>query len=185
VTASFIRTFFGRVFNYPHAVFTAEMLRPETQDPAVFADGMDNMVATHQQTALSYFADGSLEWACPPLRCLLHIMAHGHHEGRDVSHPEIRALFTRENVMAGEWYAARLAAKQQHDIRLWRSHAAYLENFLKKKNYGDEARRLGIAARLEGAWETYHKVKSPDYLAGLKGTIGLQPLPAPARAAAA
>src|SRR5208283_2467490 len=48
MTASFVRTFFGRVFNYPFAVFTDEMLRPEQQDMAVFADGVDNIVGTHQ-----------------------------------------------------------------------------------------------------------------------------------------
>jgi hypothetical protein len=178
MTASFVRTFFGRVFNYPHAVFTEEILRPEKQDMAVFADGMDNIVGTHKEVALRYFADGSVAWACPPLQALLHIMAHGRHEGRDADHPEFRALFMRENVMASDWYAARLAAKQEHDIRLWRDHANYLQNFLKKKNYVEEARRLGIPARLEAAWETYHKVKSPEYLAQLKGTIGLQPLSA-------
>jgi hypothetical protein len=177
MTARFARDFFGRVFHYPHAVFTEDMLRPEKQDLAVFADGMDNIVATHQQTAARYFADGSIEMACPPLRCLLHIMTHGMHEGRDEKHPEIRALFTRENIMASDWYTARLAALQQHDLRLWRNHAAYLQNFLKKKNYEEEAKRLGLAAKLEAAWATYHKVKSPDSLAGLKGTIGLQPLP--------
>jgi hypothetical protein len=104
-------------------------------------------------------------------------MTHGMHEGRDEKHPEIRALFTRENIMASDWYTARLAALQQHDLRLWRNHAAYLQNFLKKKNYEEEAKRLGLAAKLEAAWATYHKVKSPDSLAGLKGTIGLQPLP--------
>ena len=104
-------------------------------------------------------------------------MAHGGHEGRDERHPDIRALFTRENIIASDWYAARLAAKQQHDARLWRSHATYLQNFLKKKNYQEEAGRLGIASKLDSAWEMYHKAKSPDYLAGLQGTIGLQPLP--------
>jgi hypothetical protein len=177
ITANFVRAFFGRVFNYPHAVFTEEILRPEKQDPAVFADGMDNIVTTHRQSAASYFADGSVEMACPPLKCLLHIMAYGGHEGRDEKHPEIRALFTRENILASDWYAARLAAKQQHDLRLWHGHATYLQNFLLKKNYEEEAGRLGLAAKLESAWETYHKVKSPDYLAGLRGTIGLQPLP--------
>jgi hypothetical protein len=177
ITASFVRSFFGRVFNYPHAVFTGEMLRPEKQDLAVFADGMDNIVTTHQRTAARYFADGSIEMACPPLQCLLHIMAYGGHEGRDEKHPEIRALFTRENIIASDWYAARLAAKQQHDLRLWHAHATYLQNFLKKKNYQEEAKRLGIAAKLEAAWETYHKVKSPGYIAGLQGTIGLQPIP--------
>ena len=177
ITASFVRAFFGRVFNYPHSVFTEEMLRPEKQDLAIFADGMDNIVATHRQSAQGYFADGSIEMACPPLKSLLHIMAHGAHEGRDEKHPEVRALFTRENIMGSEWYAARLAAKQQYDMRLWHKHATYLQNFLKKKHYEEEARRLGIAARLDSAWETYHRVKTLDYLVGLRGTIGLQPLP--------
>jgi hypothetical protein len=178
MTASFVRTFFGRVFNYPLAVFTEEILRPEKQDMAVFADGMDNIVNTHKEAAARYFADGSVAWACPPLQALLHIMARGQHEGRGLDHPGFRALFTRENVLASDWYAARLAAKQEHDIRLWHDHANYLQNFLKKKNYAEEAERLGIPARLEAAWETYHKAKSPGYLAELKGTIGLQPLSA-------
>jgi hypothetical protein len=178
ITAGFVRTFFGRVFNYPHAVFTEEILRPEKQDMAIFADGMNNIVTTHKESAERYFADGSVAWACPPLQALLHIMAHGQHEGRGADDPEFRALFKRENVLASAWYAARLAARQEHDIQLWRDHATYLQNFLKKKNYAEEAKRLGIPARLEAAWDTYHKVKSPEYLAGLKGTIGLQPLSA-------
>ena len=176
MTASFVRTFFGRVFNYPHAVFTEDILRPENQDKAVFADGMDNIVSTHKEAAARYFADGSVAWACPPLQALLQIMAHGQHEGRDASHPEFRALFTRQNVLASDWYAARLSAKQEHDVQLWQRHADYLQSFLKKKNYAEEAKRLGIAARLEAAWDTYHKAKTPAYLAELKGTIGLQPL---------
>jgi hypothetical protein len=176
MTASFVRTFFGRVFNYPHAVFTEELLRPEKQGLDTFADGMDNIVSTHKDAALRYFADGSVAWACPPLQGLLHIMAHGHHEGRGVDDPAFRALFKRENVLSSDWYAARLAAKQEQETRLWREHANYLQNFLKKKNYAEEAQRLGIPARLETAWEMYHKAKSPEYLAELKGTIGLQPL---------
>jgi len=87
MTASFVRTFFGRVFSYPFAVFTDEMLRPEQQDMAVFADGVDNIVGTHKRVAESYFADGSIEMACPPLKAVLHIMARGSYEGRDVNHP--------------------------------------------------------------------------------------------------
>jgi len=176
MTASFVRTFFGRVFNYPHAAFTEEMLRPEKQDLAVFVDGMDNIVSTHKRVAESYFNDGSLELACPPLKALLQIMALGESEGRDLKHPEFRALFTRENVLASDWYAARLAAKQSHDVQLWRRHATYLQDFLKKQNYADEAVRLGIKTKLEAAWERYHAAKSPEYLLRLKGTIGLQPL---------
>jgi len=176
MTANFVRTFFGRVFNYPYAVFTEEMLRPEKQDMAVFADGVDNIVGTHQRVAECYLADGSIEMACPPLKALLHIMARGSFEGRDVKHADFRALFSRESVVASDWYARRLEAKRSHDIKLWRCHATYLENFLKKKNYADEAERLGIPAKLELAWKTYHHVKTAEYIASLQGTIGLQPL---------
>jgi hypothetical protein len=61
-------------------------------------------------------------------------------------------------------------------VRLWHKHATYLQSFLKKKNYTEEAIRLNIEARLESAWDTYHRAKSPEYLESLKGTIGLQPL---------
>ncbi len=175
MTASFVRTFFGRIFNYPHAAFTEEMLRPEQQDQAAFADGMDNIVGTHQRVAQSYFNDGSVDLACPPLKALLHVMVRGEYEGRAADHPGFRALFTRENVLASDWYAERLAAKQRHDVRLWFNHANYLQNFLKKKNYAEEAARLGIEAKLETAWSTYHSVKAPGFLAQLNGTIGLQP----------
>jgi phosphoenolpyruvate carboxykinase (diphosphate) len=176
MTASFARAFFGRVFNHPHAVFTEEMLRPEKQDLAAFADGVENIVSTHQRVAECYFNDGSVEMACPPLKALLHIMARGQHEGRDINDPAFRALFTRDNVLASDWYAKRLAAKQQYDIRLWHNHATYLQNFLKKKNYAEEAARLNIEKQLESTWDTYHTIKAPEYLASLKGTIGLQPL---------
>ncbi len=178
MTEGFARTFIGRVFSHPHAVFTAEMLRPELQDLAVFADGIDNMVGTQQRVAESYFNDGSVEMACPPLKALLHVMARGNYQGWGLDHPEFRRLFTRENLLASDWYAERLAAKQRLDQRLWHRHATYLQKFLEKQHYAEEAARLRIKERLESAWDTYHAVKAPAYLAQLHGTIGLQPLPA-------
>jgi hypothetical protein len=126
--------------------------------------------------AESYFADGSIEMACPPLKALLHIMARGSYEERDINHPAFRALFNRDSVVQSAWYQRRLEARQRHDVKLWRAHAAYLENFLKKKNYAEEAQRLGIPARLETAWAMCHKVKTGEYLASLQGAIGRQPL---------
>jgi hypothetical protein len=38
INSRFVRMFFGRIFNYPHRVFTPEMLQPETQDLAAFAE---------------------------------------------------------------------------------------------------------------------------------------------------
>ena len=176
ITARFVRTFFGRVFNHPHVVFTDEMLRPETQDLAIFADGMDNIVSTQRRVAESYFNDGTIALACPPLRALLHVMRDGSFAGQGLDHPEFRALFTRENLLASDWYAQRLAAKQAGDKKLWHRHATYLAHFLEKANYADEAGRLGILQRLEHAWDNYHASQSPAYLESLRGTLGVQPL---------
>ncbi len=175
ITSRFVSHFCGRVFNHPHVVFTEEMLRPEMQDPATFADGMDNIVGTQQRVAQFYFNDGSVEQACPPLRALLHIMRDGSFEGRGVSDPAIRALFTQEHVLASDWYAERLRARQTLITRQWRGHLAYLEKFLAKPNYAAEAARLGIPARLEQGRREFARVGSERYIEELRGTLGAEP----------
>jgi phosphoenolpyruvate carboxykinase (diphosphate) len=176
ITARFVAAFFGRVFNHPYAVFTEEMLRPELQDMDIFADGMDNIVTTQRDVALKYFEDGSVAQAAPPLRALLHIMAHGAWEGKSLSHPEVRALFSRETMAASDWYSARLKAKQTIDRRLWARHIEYLERFLKNPSLADEAARLGISERLARARRTLAEAETPAYLAGFSGTIGAEPI---------
>ena len=153
ITRRFVKTYFGRVFNHPHLVFTEEMLRPEKQSLELIVDGMDNIIETQKRVAQQYFNDGSIEMACPPLRALLHIMRDDHFEGKSLSHPDIRALFEREAVLGGEWYAGRLAAKKKSDVALWERHEKYLQDFLSRENYAPEAARLGIAARLKAARE--------------------------------
>jgi hypothetical protein len=175
INARFVHAFFGRVFNHPSAVFTEEMLRPELQDPTVFADGMDNIVGTQKRVAKMYFDDGSVDQACPPLKALLHIMLHDHWEGRDLQHPEVRRMFTRDYLLGSDWYAARLKAKQAVDRRLWRQHVDYLDRFLKKANYAEEAERLGIAGRLDRARRMLAEAEAPAYLERLFGTIGAEP----------
>ena len=139
INARFVRAFFGRVFNHPHAVFTEEMLRPEMQDLEIFADGMDNIVATQKRVAQMYFNDGSIEQACPPLKALLQIMLARRWEGQGLDHPGFRKLFTRENVLASDWYADRLGARQTADIRLWDRHVRSLQEF----RQGELCRRSG------------------------------------------
>jgi len=75
INVRFVHAFFGRMFNHPHALFTDEMLRPELQDLAEFANGVDNIVSTQKRVAKMYFDDGSIRQACPPLQALLHINA--------------------------------------------------------------------------------------------------------------
>jgi hypothetical protein len=176
INARFVHAFFGRVFNHPHAVFTEAMLKPELQDQDCFADGMDNIVATQKRVAQMYFDDGSIAQACPPLRALLHIMLHDHFEGKDLGHPEIRKLFSREHLLASPWYAARLAAKQKIDRKLWKRHVEYLNQFLRRPNYTDVSENLGIGDRLTAARKTLEAVESPDYLKKLSGTLGAEPI---------
>jgi hypothetical protein len=175
ITSKFVRTYFGRMFNHPHQVLTEMMLKPEMQDMAVFADGIDNIVTTQKRVASHYFNDGSIEWACPPLRALLHIMVSGVWEGKDLNAPEVRNLFTPESLFANDWYRERLLAKQAADMALWQRHVAYLEKFMARPNYAEEAGRLGIRTRLDHARAQLSAATSPNYVEQLKGTIGLDP----------
>jgi hypothetical protein len=181
ITAKFVHTYFGRVFDNPAAVFTDEILKPEIQDPAVFADGVDNIVEAQQRVAAAYFEDGTIEDACPPLKALLHIMAHGSYEGKDASHPEIRGLFVRDAMLASDWYQERLAVKQQRDVTLWERHTRSLSEFLARAGHRDEARRLGIAGKLEHARAELERVSAREYLSALVGTIGADPVHRPQR----
>lgn len=175
ITQRFITHFCGRVFNHPHVIFTKEMLKPELQDLGIFVDGMDNIVTTQKGVAQHYFDDGSVELACPPLRALLHIMRDDHYEGKGLADPEFRALFTRESVLASDWYQARLRARHQSDIAAWKRHVAYLQKFANMPNYAGEARRLDVPQRLETAINELNRVQDPAYLASLVGTIGAEP----------
>jgi hypothetical protein len=176
INERFVQAFFGRVFNHPDKVFTPEMLRPEMQDVDVFADGMDNIVAAQKGVAELYFADGSIERACPPLKALLEIMAGRSPGGRGVKDPEVRKLFIRDYLLASDWYLERLRAKQAIDKRLFESHIAYLQRFLKRATHADEAERLGIPGRLECARAHLRRVQAPEYIPEITGTLGAEPL---------
>jgi phosphoenolpyruvate carboxykinase (diphosphate) len=161
----FVRMFFGRVFNYPHRVFTPEMLRPELQGMDAFADGMDNIATTQKSVAESYFQDGGVEMACPPIQTLLHIMRDGHWNGKSLADPAVRALFTRESVLASDWYRQR-------------RHVKTLGTFLRRPRNESLAAELGIPGRLDAAIAQLQRIEQPGYAESLRGTIGRQPIPA-------
>jgi hypothetical protein len=125
--------------------------------------------------ALNYFEDGGVDAAIPPIKVLLHIMAYGNYEGKDLKHPDIRAMFTREATLESDWYQARLDAKARVDLQLWDRHVAYLESFLEKPNYQSELRRLRISQHLEKALVTREYVRSPECRQSLIGMIGADP----------
>lgn len=177
ITAKFVRIFFGRVFNSPTSVLNEAMLRPELQDMETFVEGMNTIIAAHQEVAANYFEDGSINEACPPLRALLHIMREGTFEGENLDSPKIRELFTRESMLRSDWYAERLQSQQTSDVALWKKHVAYLENFLQRKTHVSVAKRLNVERRLTAAKETLIRVSSKNYIETLVGTIGRQPIP--------
>jgi hypothetical protein len=179
VTQRFVQTFCGRVFGNPSTLFDEELLRPEKQDAAIFADGMDNICAAMRTAAACYFADGSIGQAVPPLRALLHLMHDGMWEGRDANDASFRALFTRENMLASDWYRARLAAQQSRDRHYWDNQVKYLEKFLARANYTDVAAQLGINQRRDRAHIAATAARQENYTEQLAGTLGLDPALAP------
>jgi hypothetical protein len=174
VTSRFADVFLGRIFETPDAVFPEELLRPEKQDLAMFVAGVDAIVASHKRVAQAYFEDGSVEDACPPLRALLEIMTHGSYEGMTLEDPRLRAQFTREAVLASDWYGQRLRTRQRREAELWQRHLRALEGF---RTSGLEIPpQLDLEARVRVAKDTLALVSSPDYVCKLTGTIGADPL---------
>ncbi|MCK4841893.1 MAG: hypothetical protein KAT04_08420 [Methylococcales bacterium] len=176
ITESFVHGLMGKIFDNPSEVLTQDILQPETQNLDDYADGIHNIVETQQTVAQQYLDDGSIDDACPPLQALLHIMATGNYQGKDVHAPEIRKLFSKQNLLASDWYHERLEVKQARDVALWCKHVNNLEDFSTRQGYADEIERLNINTRLIKAQEQLARVKSPDYLQQMVGTIGADPL---------
>lgn len=175
ITGRFVRWFFGRVFDNPAIVFDEPILKPETQDAESFADGVQYICEAQQQVATQYFEDGSVEMACPPLRALLTIMAEGSFEGKGIEHPDIRSMFTREHLLASQWYQARLSAKQQVDIALWQRHVKYVTGRASEFEAHGESPRLDLAESRKLAETELARVQSADHLSALFGTSGVDP----------
>jgi len=172
ITSKFVDHFMGRIFDTPCAVFTEAMLRPERQGIEDFAAGVDAIVEAQTRVARSYFSDGSVNAACPPLKALLHVMVHGSYDGMSSDHPAFRSLFTREAMLDSSWYGERLATKQRRDLTLWERRVEALEAAsLVPTNAPPD-----LGARLEAARCELARVSSPAYLGELVGTLGADPL---------
>jgi len=171
ITSIFADRFLGRIFETPDTIFTEEILRPEKQDLEAYVSGVEAIAEAQKRVALNYFEDGSIEGACPPLRALLCIMAHGSWEGKGVDHPDVRAMFTRHALIESAWYAQRLRVKQERDVALWLRHVDSLEAF--RSSAGADA--IDLQARLALAHEQLVRVSADAYREELVGTIGADP----------
>ena len=175
ITERFIRRYFGRIFDNPDKVFDKSILQPETQDLDSFADGVKYIVEAQQRSAQQYFDDGTIEKACPPLKVLLTIMAHGHCKGKTERDPEVRRLFTREALLASDWYRERLVTKQARDIALWERHRDYLETHLKEHHNADRSIQEAVRNRQQIVASELVRLRRPEYLKELHGTLGAEP----------
>nr|WP_321454265.1 hypothetical protein [uncultured Carboxylicivirga sp.] len=172
ITKNFAFRCMNRLFDEPLAVFNERMLKPELQNMEDFVDGVNNIVEAQKKVALSYFEDGSVEGAVPPLKILLHIMAYGQYEGKDISDPELRKYFERDYVVNSDWYKARLKHKQEKDVAFHKNQVAYLEAFKANPDNQGIIDELDIEGRLTTANKMLAHASSDKYLAELEGTIG-------------
>ena len=179
ITESFARTYLGRIFMHPDSIFTEAILRPETQDLQVFIDSVDVMVETHERVARAYLKDGTIETACPPVRALLEIMADGVSSGGlTLDSPEFRAMFTRESVLASDWYAARLDAAQAQEVALTEAGVTALEAFLSAGGQSGAGRSSDhdlLTQRLAETKAAHDAARSAAYRELLVGSLGRQP----------
>ncbi len=173
INGKFARTFLGRVFENPDSVFSDEMLQPEKQGMDVFVDGINNIVEAQQRVAQSYFEDGSIEGAIPPLKAILHIMAKGDYNGKSIDDPEIRNLFTIENMITSDWYHERLVNKQTGDVALWKKHLKYLREYQARWANLEPVMSEKIKSSIDIAERNIKKFESAEYLKSLEGYIGL------------
>lgn len=176
ITKIFALRCMNRLFDEPTAVFNERMLKPELQGLDDYVDGIKNIVEAQQKVAIKYFEDGSIEAAIPPLKILLHIMAYGNYEGKDISNPELRKYFDRNYVINSDWYKERLALKQEKDLYFYNNQISYLEAFIANPNNEILVSEMNIKERLNAVKQSYITAKLDTYIETLSGTIGADPL---------
>jgi phosphoenolpyruvate carboxykinase (diphosphate) len=172
ITENFAFRCMNRLFDEPLAVFNERMLKPELQSMEDFVDGINNIVEAQKKVALQYFAEGSVEAAIPPVKVLLHIMAYGHYDGKELSDPSLRKLFQRDYVINSDWYKARLALKQQKDIVFATKQIETIEAFKADPKNTMLLEELEIEQRLAKAKANLKQFQSAEYINELIGTLG-------------
>jgi hypothetical protein len=176
INGKFASIFFGRILTEPETVFPDEMLCPEKQNMAIFADSMANIADAHRRAALRFFEDGSIKDACLPIKALLHIMAYGDYEGMVLEDPAFRQLFDRRAILESDWYRERLSVCQKIHVYHLRRCVRHMKAFAKKEANREYLRSMGIRRRIEESQRRLEYVSSEAYLRDLMGTIGADPL---------
>jgi len=136
----------------PERAFRRRVSPPEKQDLDVFADGVDNIVGAMREAAGTTSPTAPSSRPCR--RCARCSTSCATENGKTATPTiEFRALFTRESVLASDWYRARLEAQRTVDTHLLDSQARYLEKFPRARRL----RRRGHATRRQRPPRAYHR----------------------------
>ncbi|MGC4233931.1 MAG: hypothetical protein QM594_13210 [Niabella sp.] len=165
ISPAFLKRFGGRLFTSPDGVFPLDMLRPELQSAKDYAEGVLYIAESQAEVARAWFTDGSIDEACPPLKAIIHIMVHGHYEGKTLADPEIRNMFTPEYVLQSDWYKERIKASKDFALLV-------LEMQEKQIAASQVISEADKAAKLQELSEQISQLKSQE---PLLGTIGRNP----------
>ena len=126
--------------HHPQAVFTEEMLRPESRTRLFLRMAVDNIVTTQRRVAQMYSRR-----QCGPgvsaAAALLEIMLHDQWKAKGSPIRGARPVHARAPAVAAIGMA-RLRAKQSVDRHLWRRHVSYWI-FLKRASHRRRSRAPG------------------------------------------
>jgi hypothetical protein len=81
-------------------------------------------------------------------------------------------MFTREAVLASNWYAQRLDTKQAAASARADAGLAAIDKFVSTPGNEEPTARLDMPARVEAAQVAARQLASPEYREQLVGTVG-------------
>ena len=176
ITSLFASTFLGRIFDTPSSIFPEDFLKPELQNLAEFADGMENIAEAQARVARDYLSDGSVEAAIPPLQAILYVMAEGTWNGKTIEDPEVRRLFDRDYVLASDWYRQRLELYRDKQIAFLERSIIEIRKARSDGRYTDPAFAPRLDKTLKATEKELRATLDPAFVSGLVGTLGADPL---------
>jgi hypothetical protein len=170
----FATTYFGRIFLHPDVVFTDDMLRPEQQDLATFAESMDVIVTHPSAVAQAYFNDAASSWLCRRCAACWRSWPRARPRRLDAGQPRVpRAVHPRVRARQ-RLYAARLDVKQAADVAHQQLGLDRLREFSAAPENEQVSQRLHLQDRIADAETDLAALIEAGYRESLVGTIGRQ-----------
>ena len=174
ITSLFVDHFLGRIFETPSSVFPSEMLRPEEQDPELFAAGVDAIVETQRRVRSTTLRTAA--WKRPVRRsrrcCIFWRMATI--KEWEWMRPNFARCSCEIPCSPATGIRSAYASSRNGISALWQRHVAALETF--RSGPGNVAGAgIDLDQRFELVRRELARVSSPAYLQELRGTIGADP----------